>query len=141
MAGDIRGIVRERTEREGIFIGILTLQQQLSNEVAAANAVHQITEFHTPKGIVTEVLDNGTAVGISMCLRELILRERWESFEEKGTEFIGPHQINDFLVGEHGVSERPLQHRSTVKRTPSSEYPIGLCRQPVERESGSNLVF
>jgi hypothetical protein len=98
--------VRECTESEGVFIGILTLQQQLSNEVAAANVVHQITEFHAPKGIVAEVLDDGAAIGMSVCLGELVLRERWESLEEKGTEFVGPHQINDFLVGEHGISER-----------------------------------
>jgi len=34
---------------------------------------------------------------------ELVFRKRWKSLEEKWAELSGPHQVHDFLVGEHGV--------------------------------------
>ncbi len=40
MAGDIRRIVCERAQREGVLVRILALQQQLSNEITAADVVH-----------------------------------------------------------------------------------------------------
>src|SRR5208337_640319 len=82
MAGYIRGIVRERAEGEGVLISILALRQQLADEIAATNVVDQITELHAAKRIVAEVLDDGAAIGISVCFRELVLRELWESVQE-----------------------------------------------------------
>jgi len=68
--------------------------------------VHQIAEFHAAKGIVAEVLDDGAAVGITVGLLKLLFRELWKSLEKKWAEIIGPHEVYDFLVGEHGVCER-----------------------------------
>jgi hypothetical protein len=42
------------------------------NEVTAANVVHQIAEFHAAKGIVAQVLDDGAAIGVAVCLLELV---------------------------------------------------------------------
>src|SRR5258708_28609318 len=106
MAGDIRGIVRERAQGEGLLVCVLALQQQLANEVAAANVVHQIAEFHAAKGIVAEILDDGAAIDVAVRFFELVFRERWKSFEEKWAKVIGPHQVYDLLVGENGVGER-----------------------------------
>src|SRR6202158_2569680 len=106
MAGDIRSIVRERTQGEGVLVRILALQYQLSNEVTAADVVHQIAEFHAAKGIVSEVLDDGASIGVSVRLLELLFRECWKALEKKRAELIGPQQVYDLLVGEHGVRER-----------------------------------
>jgi len=72
LAGDIRSIVRKRAQGKGVLVCILTLQQQLLNEVTAANVVHQIAEFHAAKGIVAQVLDDGAAIGVAVCLLELV---------------------------------------------------------------------
>src|ERR1700731_191871 len=106
MPGDIRGIVRKRPQGEGVLVRILALQYQLANEVAAANVVHQIAEFHAAKGVVAEVLDDGASIGVAVRHLELVFGERWKSLEEKRAKLIGPHQVYDLLVGENRVSER-----------------------------------
>jgi len=105
MAGDVGGIVREGAQGEGVLVGILTLQEQLTDEITAANVVNQVAEFHTAEGIVAEVLDDRATIGVTVCLLELVLRERWKSLEKEWAEIRGPHQVHDFLVGEHGIGE------------------------------------
>src|SRR5208283_3135493 len=105
VAGDVGNIVRKRAQGESVFVGILTLQEHLSDEIAAANVVQQVAEFHAAERIVAEVLDDGAAVGIRVRLLELVFRERRESLEEEWAEIRGPHQVHDFLVGEHGVCD------------------------------------
>ena len=90
MAGDIRGVVGKRAQSEGVLVGILALQYQLANEIAAANVMHQIAEFYAAKRIVTEVLDDGAAIGITVRHLELLFREPWKSLEEKRGQIIGP---------------------------------------------------
>src|SRR5579864_672237 len=106
MAGDIRGIVRECPQSESVLIRILALQQQLPNEITAAYIVHQVAEFHAAKGIVAEVLDDRTAIGIAVRFLELLFGERWESLKKQWAELIGPQQVDDFLVRKNGVSKR-----------------------------------
>ena len=72
MSGNVRRIVRQRPQRKGILVDILTLEQQLPNKISTANIVHQVAKLPTPKRIVTEVLDYGTAVGVGMGLAELV---------------------------------------------------------------------
>ena len=74
MAGDVGGIVRQRAQGKGVLVGILTLREQLANEIAAANVVHQIAEFDAAKRIVAKILNDGAAIGISVRLREFGLR-------------------------------------------------------------------
>jgi len=106
MSGDVRSIVRKRAQREGVLVGILTLQQELSHKVTAANVVHQIAEFHAAERIVAEVLDDSAAIRVTVCFLELLFRQRWKSLEKKRLQFIGPHQVHDFLVRQHGICER-----------------------------------
>jgi hypothetical protein len=106
MARDVRGIMRERAQGKGILVGFLALLQQLSYEIAAANVVHQIAEFHTAKWIVAEVLDYRSAIRVAVCLFELVFGKGWKSLEKKRSELIGPYEIHDLLVCENRVRER-----------------------------------
>jgi len=106
MAGDIGSEVSECTESKGVFVGILALQEQLADEIAAANVVQQIAEFHAAKGIVAEILDDRASVGVGVCFGELSLRKRRESLEEEWTKITGPEQVYNFLMGKNGVSAR-----------------------------------
>jgi hypothetical protein len=103
MAGDIRGIVSKRAQGKSVLVGILTLREQLSNEIAAANVVEQIAELHAAKGVIAKVLDYRAAVGVRVRLIELFLRERWKPLEKERTEIRCPHQVHDFFVREYGV--------------------------------------
>jgi hypothetical protein len=68
--------------------------------------VHQIAEFHAAKRIVAKILNDRAAIGVSVCLRQLVFREAGKTLKEKWAELIGPNQVNDLLMGEHGVRER-----------------------------------
>jgi hypothetical protein len=106
MASDIGSIVSERAQGKGVLVGILALGEQLANEIAAAHVVNQVAEFDAAEGIVAKVLDDGAAIGISVCFRELGFCESGKALEEKRAKITGPRQVHDFLVGEHGVGER-----------------------------------
>src|SRR4029077_11653366 len=75
MAGDIRGVVRQRPQREREFVRILALREQLSHEVSAADVMHQIAEFHAAKREVTKVLNDGAAISVAVRLLDLVFRE------------------------------------------------------------------
>ena len=105
MACNIRRIMRQRSQSERVLVGVLALRQQLAHEITAANVVHQVAEFHAAKRIVAEVLDHGAAISVGVRFRELVLGKGWKPLQQKRVELIGPHQIHDFLVSEHRVSE------------------------------------
>src|ERR1700704_1451816 len=98
--------MRKSAQSEGVLISILTLCQQLPDEVSAANVMHQVAEFHAAEGIIAEVLNDGATGGVTVRLGDLFLRERWKSVEKKRAELVGPHQVNNFLVSENGVRRR-----------------------------------
>ena len=50
VAGDVRRVVRQSAQGEGVLVNILTLAQQLEHEVAAADVVHQIAELRAAEG-------------------------------------------------------------------------------------------
>src|SRR5208283_361503 len=57
VTGDIRRIVRQRTQRERVLAGILAFDQQLTNKVSASGIVHQVAEFPAAERVVAEILD------------------------------------------------------------------------------------
>src|SRR4029077_5976120 len=134
VARDIRSIVRERAQRKGVLVGILALQQQFSHEVTAAHVVHQIAKFHAAKRVIAEILDNGTAIGVAVCLLELVFRERRKSLEKERAELIGPKQIDDSLMRENAVPKRAAathQHEQKDRRD---------ARAPQEPSAGSGAL-
>ncbi len=65
--------MRQRAQREGIFVQVLGFAQEILNEVSAANVMGQIAEERVPKRIVTHVLNDGAAIGIRVRLPEVFL--------------------------------------------------------------------
>src|ERR1700730_3614281 len=86
MAGDIRSIVRERAQGKGVLVCVMALQEQLPNEVTAANVVHQVAKFHATKRVVAEILDDSASIGVAVRYLELVFRERRKSLEKKRAE-------------------------------------------------------
>jgi hypothetical protein len=50
----------------------------------------QVAEFLATEWIIPEVLDDGTAIGVTAGLLELVFRERRKSLEKERTEFLAP---------------------------------------------------
>jgi len=68
--------------------------------------MRQIAELLVAEWVVAEVLDDGTAVGIGVRLRNLVLRQRRKSLEQEGPDLIFPEQVYDFLVRQDGIRKR-----------------------------------
>src|SRR4029077_15351199 len=115
VAGDIRRIVCESPQREGVFVGILALKYQFTNEVSAANVMHQIAKLPATERVVTEVLDDSAPVGVRMRFHDLVWRQLRKTLEEERPELIGPKQIYDFFVRQNGVCKRALAHQQNQK--------------------------
>src|SRR5580704_19517387 len=70
---DIGDVVGERAECKSVFVGILGLDQQLADKISAANVVHKVAEFRASERIVAKVLDDGAAIRVGVCFRQLLL--------------------------------------------------------------------
>ena len=106
VAGDIRRIVRQGSQREGVLVDILAFEQQLANKVSAADVVHQVAEFSAAERVVAEILDDGASVGVGMRFLDLVFRQSRISLEQEGLDLIGPEQVYDFLVRQNGIRGR-----------------------------------
>ena len=122
--------MRQSAQGERVFIDILAFEQQLANEVAAANVVHEVAEFPITERVVTEILNDGASIGVSMRLPDLIVRESRKSLEQKWLDFAAPEQVNDFFVRENGVRRRSTatdehdekkSQRANSKQAPTSK--------------------
>ncbi len=106
VAGNIRGIVRQRTQGEGVLIGVLAVLQHLEDEVSTADVVHQIAKFHASKRVVAQILDYGAAIGVGVGFLDLLFRQPRVFLEQEGANLIDPEQIDNFLVRENGVGKQ-----------------------------------
>ena len=96
----------QSAQREGILIYIVTLPQQLADEISATNVMCQVAEFLAAKRVITQVLDDGASVGIGMSFFDLIVGQAGKSLEQHRADLVGPEQVHNFLVGQNRVSER-----------------------------------
>jgi hypothetical protein len=67
--------------------------------------MHQVAEFHAAKWVVTEILNNGSAIRVTVCLLELVFRQRRKSHKQKRAHLVGPDKIHDLFVSEHRVCD------------------------------------
>src|SRR5208337_1181898 len=101
-----RRVVRERSQCEGVLIGILALVQQFENEIPAAHVMHQVAEFLAPKWIIAKILDDRASIGIGVCVLDLIRGKIWEALQQQRLNLGGPRQVDDLLVRKNGVRKR-----------------------------------
>src|ERR1019366_5225619 len=90
VARDIRRIVRQCSQRECVLVDILAFEQQLANEVSAADVVHQVAKFRAAEWVVAEILDDGASIGVGMRVPDLVLRKSRIALEEEGLDRIRP---------------------------------------------------
>src|SRR6185369_1993641 len=68
----IGNVVRERTQSERVFIEILRFSEQRFDEVAASYVVHEVGEELASERVITHVLNNRAAIGVSVRLSQLL---------------------------------------------------------------------
>jgi hypothetical protein len=74
MAGVVRRVVAERSEREGILVDIACVPDEGLDEVPGADVVQEVAEEVTAEGVVAEVLDDAPAVGVRARFEQLFRR-------------------------------------------------------------------
>jgi hypothetical protein len=77
--------------------------------------MHQVAELSAAKRVVTEILDDGAAIGVRMRLSEIVFRQTGISLEQQRTKLRSPYQIHDFLVRQDGVCVRATAEHQEYK--------------------------
>src|SRR6185437_2123841 len=87
---NIRCVVRQRAQREGVLVDIPALKYQLANKVSAANAMHQVAEFSAAERVVAEILNDGSPVSIGVGLFDLVVGQSGKSLEQERADLVSP---------------------------------------------------
>jgi hypothetical protein len=77
---NVGGVVSERSESEGIFVGIRALPHQFANEISAAYVMREVAEFLAAEWVVTQILDDRAAVSVGVRFRDLVLGQSGVAF-------------------------------------------------------------
>src|SRR5581483_1572738 len=94
----VRGIVRKRTQGEGILVEIPGVPQEGNDEITAADIVRQVAEKMAAIRVVTHVLNDGAAVRISLRRTQLLGCCAWKALKQRGLKIGFPCGIDDRLV-------------------------------------------
>ena len=105
--------------------------------------MYQIAELHTAKRIVAKILYDSAAIGISVSFLQLVFRQASKALHEKRAKLIGPNQVDDLFMVEHGVRERTAcakKHRQKDREYPDATANRSLNRNTQQRLSPS-VIF
>ena len=118
VAVDVGRIVRQRAQGKGILVRVLAFAHQLDNEVPAAHIMHQVAEVLVAERVVSKVLNDRAAVGISMRLFDLVFGNSWKPLHQKRPNLRDPQQIDNLLVGQDGVCKHiSARHQQQEKQS------------------------
>src|ERR1035438_3656812 len=98
MARVVAGVMRQRAERERVLIQRLRLAQKIEYEVAAAHIVRKITEKLATQRVIAHILNDGSAIGISVGRFEIIRRGVGEAYEQQRLNIVFPGRVNYCFV-------------------------------------------
>src|SRR5580698_6359122 len=96
--------MRERTQSERVFVQIGRFGDQAGDEVSAPHVMSEVTEILVAEWVIPHVLDQGTAVGKSVCFPQIIGGGAGESLDEQGLNVIDPEEIDHFFVSQNRIS-------------------------------------
>jgi hypothetical protein len=113
---DVRAVVRNRAERECILVQVARLLQHDWEEIRAAYVVEKVAEKAGAEWVVSEILDNASAVGVAVRNPQLLFGGIGEALEQDNFDRIVPEGIDERLVGEYGISWRRLREGKQHER-------------------------
>ena len=128
----IGSIMRESTQCEGVFIEISGVAQQRCDEIAAADVVRQIREEVRAKRVVTHVLDNAPAVGVSMRLLQILCRCSSKALQQKRLNRLLPDSVDDRFMRQNGIGIQ-----AGLQKTEDDEESNQVPRLPMLRRENS----
>lgn len=93
----------EGAESESIFVDVRGVTDHLHHDVTAAYVVHEIANFLVAERIVAHVLNDATAIGVSVGFFELLRSQVGKFLQEKRLDLVFPGHVHDFFMGQDGI--------------------------------------
>ena len=128
MPGVVERVVRERAEREGVFVGIGSVADQAVDEFAGSHVVCQVREEVAAERVVPEVLNQRAAVRIGAGFLQLCRREVPEAMLEQHGELAVPRRVDGLEVGD--------DREGACRSGPQQRCPEGQGEQKAMEPSG-----
>jgi hypothetical protein len=103
VADGVADVVRERADSEGQLVGVAGISEEIDDEVSRAHVVSEVGERIVAKGVVTDVLNDATAIGVGASVFEIGKSEVGIVAEKKRDDRVSPSEVDELLVSEEGV--------------------------------------
>ena len=127
VADGVADVMRESADGEGQFVGSFGIVNEAEDEVAGADVVGEVAEERITEGIVAEVLNGATAVGVGVGLVELGFGHVGEALEEQGADGFLPGQVDELLVGLDGVAATDMGEGEQDESKQEGFAEMGRC--------------
>jgi hypothetical protein len=132
MAAVVRGVVGQGSQGESVLVHVSGVAKQCVYKIAAPHIVNQVTEEHAAKWVVPHILHQRTAVGVGVCLKQVVFRRTGEPLEQERLNLVLPHQVYDLLMGQNRISPHRTAkeaHRQSFARSDLSPIAYASRRQ------------
>ena len=93
----------ERAEGEGVLIRVLRLADEVLYEDAGADVVQQVAHQLVAEGVVADVLNDGSAIGVGVGFPDLVRRDAGIAAAKQRDDVGFPGEVDDLLMREDGV--------------------------------------
>src|SRR5258708_8969243 len=103
--------MRDCAESKRVFIQVLCLPEQREQKIRASHIVDRMAKESITKRIISEVLNNASAIHVSVCDSEIVFRSVREAFEQHCFDVVVPKGIHQRLVCEHRVASSNFRTR------------------------------
>src|SRR5258706_16337559 len=97
-------VMGDRAEGKRIFIQVPRFEEQCRQEIRAANIMEQITEKSAAERIISEILNDASAVCVAVCDSELIRCGTGEALKQDRLDVVVPERIDQRLVCKHRIT-------------------------------------
>ena len=108
----VGNIVRQSSQRESAFVHIMSLRQQVGDEVAATHVMGKVAEQLVAEGIVAHVLNDGSAVSVGVRSSKLGGRSAWITGQQKTFNIRIPERVDDGFVRENRIRPRGARKKN-----------------------------
>ena len=82
----VADVVRERSDGEGEFVGVMSVAKKAGDEVSRADIVGEVAKENIAEGKVAKILDGAATVSIRVSFAELVFAELAIAAEENGAD-------------------------------------------------------
>jgi hypothetical protein len=98
VADGVTDVMRERADGESELVGGVGVAEKTDDEVSGADVVGEVGEEGVAEGVVAEILDGASSVGVGVSFLELGFGEGGVVLEEDGPDRLLPREVDQLLV-------------------------------------------